>query len=102
VLILDEATSALDSHSEARILEAVARLSRGRTVITVAHRLSSVQHADQIVVMEDGRVVERGRHEELLTLGGRYGQLWYCQAQRAEIGRDDTKVDNLEKTSSGN
>jgi ATP-binding cassette subfamily B protein/subfamily B ATP-binding cassette protein MsbA len=82
LLILDEATSALDSPSEARILEAVERFSKGRTVLTVAHRLSSVQHADQIVVLDGGRVVERGRHGELLGLGGRYAGLWNRQANR--------------------
>ena len=82
LLILDEATSALDSPSEARILEAVERFSKGRTVLTVAHRLSSVQHADQILVLDGGRVVERGRHGELLGLRGRYAGLWNRQANR--------------------
>ena len=99
LLILDEATSALDSLSEARILAAVDRYARGRTVLTVAHRLSSVQHADLIVVLEAGRIVELGRHDELLTLGGSYAQLWDRQARRAEIGRDDTKIDKPGKTS---
>ena len=58
------------------------RFSKGRTVLTVAHRLSSVQHADQIVVLDGGRVVERGRHGELLGLGGRYAGLWNRQTNR--------------------
>jgi subfamily B ATP-binding cassette protein MsbA len=82
LLILDEATSALDSSSEAHIMAAVDRFSSGRTVVTVAHRLSSIQHADLIVVLEAGRIVERGRHGELLALGGRYAQLWARQAHR--------------------
>ena len=89
LLILDEATSALDSPSEARILEAVDRFAKGRTVLTVAHRLSSVVHADQILVLERGRIVERGRHGELLELGGRYAGLWEGQRkglQRREGG----------------
>ena len=82
LLILDEATSALDSPSEARILEAVERFAKGRTVLTVAHRLGSVVHADQILVLEHGRIVERGRHGQLLALGGRYAGLWSMQANR--------------------
>jgi ATP-binding cassette subfamily B protein/subfamily B ATP-binding cassette protein MsbA len=81
-LILDEATSALDSPSEARILEAVNRFSEGRTILSVAHRLSSIQHADQILVLDGGRIVERGRHRELLQLGGRYARLWEGQQKR--------------------
>jgi ATP-binding cassette subfamily B protein/subfamily B ATP-binding cassette protein MsbA len=84
LLILDEATSALDSRSEARILEAVNRFARGRTVLSVAHRLSSVQHADQIVVLEASRIVERGRHEDLLRRRGRYAELWARQGSRSE------------------
>jgi len=83
LLILDEATSALDSPSEARILEAVERFARGRTVLTVAHRLSSVQHADQILVLAGGRIVERGRHGELLELRGSYAELLNRQAPKA-------------------
>jgi subfamily B ATP-binding cassette protein MsbA len=84
VLILDEATSALDSPSEARILQAVERFVRGRTVLTIAHRLSSVQHADQILLLKDGRIVERGRHGELVAIGGHYAQLWNRQTSRLE------------------
>ena len=80
VLILDEATSALDSLSEARILEAVEGFSKGRTVLTVAHRVSSVQHADQILVLEGGRVAERGQHAGLLRQEGKYAEMWRQQA----------------------
>lgn len=79
LLILDEATSALDSPSEARILAAVDRFARGRTVLSVAHRLSSVQHADLIVVLEAGRIVEQGKHGELLARSGYYSRLWSRQ-----------------------
>lgn len=75
VLLLDEATSALDSHSEKLVQEAVASASRGRTCIVVAHRLATVQRADCIYVFEQGRVVESGRHEELVARGGGYARM---------------------------
>jgi ABC-type multidrug transport system fused ATPase/permease subunit len=76
VLILDEATSSLDSESEAMIQDGLAALRAGRTTFVIAHRLSTIQAADQILVLEDGRLVERGTHEELLDAGGRYRQLY--------------------------
>ncbi|MDQ0718316.1 ABC-type multidrug transport system fused ATPase/permease subunit [Streptomyces luteogriseus] len=75
VLVLDEATSALDTRSEALVQQALARLLHGRTTFVVAHRLSTVQGADRIVVMGDGRVEEIGTHEELLRRGGAYAAL---------------------------
>jgi ABC-type multidrug transport system fused ATPase/permease subunit len=76
VLILDEATSSLDSESEAMIQEGLRRLRQGRTTFVIAHRLSTIRSADQILVVEAGEIVERGTHEELLELGGRYRQLY--------------------------
>lgn len=85
VLLLDEATSALDAQSEALVAEALSRLSAGRTTLVIAHRLSTVRDADRIVVMERGRVVETGRHEELLARDGTYAGLYRLQF-RPEAG----------------
>ena len=79
ILILDEATSSLDSESEALIQEGLAELMRGRTTFVIAHRLSTIRRADTILVLELGQIVERGRHEELLALGGRYHALYTRQ-----------------------
>ena len=79
ILILDEATSALDTESERLIQDALARLVEGRTVLVIAHRLSTVQRADQILVLENGSLVEYGDHETLLAQSGRYRALYDLQ-----------------------
>ena len=79
ILILDEATSSLDSESEAAIQEGLAYLMQGRTTFVIAHRLSTIRRADQILVVEDGRIVERGTHDSLYALGGRYYDLYTRQ-----------------------
>jgi ATP-binding cassette subfamily B protein len=76
VLILDEATSSVDAESERRIERAMEVLFSGRTAIVVAHRLSTVRYADEIFVVEGGRIVERGRHDELMAAGRRYAALY--------------------------
>jgi ATP-binding cassette, subfamily B, heavy metal transporter len=84
ILILDEATSALDSRTEAAILDTLAEIERGRTTIVIAHRLSTVVDADQIVVLDAGRVAERGTHAELLRRGGQYAGMWARQARERD------------------
>jgi ATP-binding cassette, subfamily B, bacterial len=88
VVVLDEATAHLDSESEAAVQRALATALAGRTSIVIAHRLSTVRDADLILVLDDGRVVERGRHEELLRQGGLYAELHRTQFatdRRAEL-----------------
>jgi subfamily B ATP-binding cassette protein MsbA len=79
ILILDEATSSLDSESEAMIQEGLSYLMRGRTTFVIAHRLSTIRRADQILVVEAGRIIERGTHEQLYAAGGRYYELYTKQ-----------------------
>ncbi|WP_256740581.1 ATP-binding cassette domain-containing protein, partial [Pseudomonas sp. K5002] len=79
ILILDEATAASDPESEAAIQQALSRLARARTVLVIAHRLSSIQDADQIVVLQGGRIVERGTHHGLLDQQGTYAGLWAAE-----------------------
>jgi ATP-binding cassette subfamily B protein len=84
ILILDEATSALDTRTERRIQAELMELSRRRTTLVIAHRLSTIVDADLILVMDHGRIVERGTHLELLDLGGRYAHLWAMQRESAQ------------------
>ena len=84
ILILDEATSALDSRTEAEIMATLEAIERGRTTIIIAHRLSTVVHADKIVVLEAGEIVEQGSHAQLLARGGLYAEMWARQAKERE------------------
>jgi ABC-type multidrug transport system fused ATPase/permease subunit len=87
ILILDEPTAALDAESEHLVVEALDRLVAGRTVIAIAHRLSTLRHADRIVVVDDGVIVEEGAHQQLLTLGGHYAELHRLQFDHHTVQR---------------
>jgi ATP-binding cassette subfamily B protein len=90
ILLLDEATSAVDNETEAAIQRSLARVAEDRTAIVIAHRLSTVRHADRIWVLEQGRLAEAGRHEELIEAGGLYAALWRVQTGEAAAG--DTQL----------
>ena len=93
ILLLDEATSALDSETEHDILDSLIQMGRGRTVLTIAHRLSTVVHADRIVVLEKGQIVEQGHHDELMIKAGRYAHLWNLQlAENGKASRQNQLV----------
>jgi ATP-binding cassette subfamily B protein len=79
ILVLDEATAAIDSNTEADVQRAMSRLMTGKTIFVIAHRLSTIQAADQILVIDQGRVVERGTHEALLAQNGEYAELYNSQ-----------------------
>ena len=100
ILILDEATSSLDSESESLIQEGLRTLRAGRTTFVIAHRLSTIRSADQILVIEDGRIVERGGHAELMALGGRYREL-HDHQHRIEMNRFVNPGEELRPASSG-
>ncbi|MCC6798712.1 MAG: ABC transporter ATP-binding protein [Anaerolineae bacterium] len=92
ILILDDATASVDSHTEIEIRAALQHLMQGRTTLIVAQRLSTVMHADQILLLHRGQVVERGTHAELVALGGRYAQLWRLQTEQ------DIQVEEIDIT----
>jgi len=92
VMIFDEATSALDTRAERAIQSELDRIAQGRTTLIIAHRLSTIVNADQIIVMDKGRIVERGRHEELLERDGLYAQLWNLQRQQAQVERLERRL----------
>ncbi len=78
---MDDSLSAVDMGTEKRIIDAIRRLRRGQTTVIIAHRLSAVRHADSILVMDGGRIVERGTHEELLAQGGAYADIYALQEE---------------------
>jgi ATP-binding cassette subfamily B protein len=95
IFVFDEATSALDSRAEKAIQSELDRIARDRTTLVIAHRLSTVVDADEILVMDRGRIVERGTHQRLLEQGGAYAQMWTLQ-QREQVERERAQPDTEE------
>ena len=94
ILVLDEATSALDSHTEAEIQGALERVSRNRTSLVIAHRLSTIVGADEIIVLDQGRIAERGTHARLLAADGLYASMWNRQREAEEARERLAQVDD--------
>jgi ATP-binding cassette, subfamily B, heavy metal transporter len=94
ILVLDEATSALDSHTEHEIQESLERVSRGRTSLVIAHRLSTIVGADEIIVLDQGRIAERGTHGRLLASGGLYASMWNRQREAEEAREKLAQIDD--------
>src|SRR5580765_4121023 len=98
ILVLDEATSALDSHTEREIQDALERVSRNRTSLVIAHRLSTIVGADEIIVLDQGRIAERGTHARLLASGGLYASMWNRQREAEEARERLALVDDANET----
>ncbi|GMA13670.1 ABC transporter ATP-binding protein [Deinococcus metallilatus] len=96
ILILDDSLSAVDTETERRILDGLREVAQGRTVILIAHRVSTLRHADQIVVLDEGRVIEQGTHDELLAAGGHYAELERLQRLASDLDAEDEGVRDAE------
>jgi ATP-binding cassette subfamily B protein len=102
ILLLDEATSALDSHTEKEIQDALHRVSKNRTTLVIAHRLSTIVGADEIIVLDQGVIVERGTHHELLAAGGLYASMWNRQREAEEAREKLARVADDERAPNRN
>ena len=91
ILIFDEATSALDSATEQGIQDELTRIAQGHTTLAIAHRLSTIMDADEILVLESGRIIERGSHRSLLEIGGAYSRMWALQQEEADLHRKEAE-----------
>lgn len=103
IVLLDEATSALDTQTERNIQAALNRVCAGRTTIIIAHRLSTIIHADEILVLKDGEIIERGKHDELISHDGVYHTMWQAQLennQNEKDSRDENPITNEDNTTS--
>jgi ATP-binding cassette subfamily B protein len=98
ILLLDEATSALDSHTEQDIRDALERVSRNRTSLVIAHRLSTIVSADEIIVLDQGRIAERGTHSRLLASGGLYASMWNRQREAQEAREKLARIGDENET----
>jgi ABC-type multidrug transport system fused ATPase/permease subunit len=94
ILVLDEATSALDSHTEHEIQGALERVSQNRTSLVIAHRLSTIVAADEIIVLDQGKIAERGTHAQLLASGGLYASMWNRQREAEEAREKLAQIDD--------
>ncbi|HCJ01246.1 MAG TPA: ABC transporter ATP-binding protein, partial [Sulfitobacter sp.] len=101
ILLLDEATSALDAQSEKVVQQALDRLSQGRTTLVIAHRLSTIRGADKIVVMDRGRVMDEGKHEDLLARGGIYADLYRLQFEDGKTVSDGRNLAAMRRMERG-
>eukprot|EP01132_Coremiostelium_polycephalum_P008283 gene8283-10177_t len=102
ILILDEATSALDSKTEKKIQQSLNEISKGRTTLVIAHRLSTIVHCDEIIVLKNGCIVEKGNHQQLLELGAEYSSLWYQQLEHPDSSSSSSSSSSTLSASSTN